>query len=158
MSADTAAVISRLRDCSVGDVVAWEELEKLTGRHRDEVRQMVRNARRKLQREHKMHFQTVVGSGVERIDYGDVADHTLHSMRKGIAGKARRMVQVTKDVVLEKLDQSQRATVLTHQTLGQLTEQACSNKNAKLLSKEIENDNILSPLSPREAMARWLAK
>lgn len=158
LSAETQQIMRRLRATVVGDAVNWDELEALTGKPRDVVRGLAMRAKRKLESEHKMHFRTVNGVGIERIGFKEVATETLPGQRKRIAGAARRMVRTTRNVVLDSLEQSERATVLAHQTLGMLTEQACSNKSAKLLAAELDKEKTLSPLSPREAMAKWLAK
>lgn len=157
LSIETQKIMTKLRTACVGDVVHWDELEGITGRSRDTVRNLTMRARRKLEESDKIHFRTLDGTGVERIDFSDVTTDTLPRQRNRIVGAARRMVRTTRNVVLDQLDQSQRATVLAHQTLGLLTESACSNKNARALSAGLQSENRIAPLSPGEAMQRMLA-
>lgn len=67
-------------------------------------------------------------------------------------------MKTTRNVVLDALNQSERAIVLAHQAAGLVTEAVCSNKSVGALAADIEHNKLVQPLSPREAMARMLAK
>lgn len=157
ISIETQRVVRRLTETAVGDVVSWEELESLTGIPRSRVYNMVRTAKTQLENERKMHFKTCIGAGVERIDYNAVARETLPCQRKRMASAANRMVRTTRNVILDQMGQDERTTVLVHQTLGELTKMACSNKSTKQLSGDFDKERLLTPMTAKEAMAKLMS-
>lgn len=152
------AVRNRMRDMAIDEVVTWAELESLTGSSREAVRGYVLNARRFLMREESKHYRTIIGDGIERIDYSEVANTELPKHRKKVTTRARVMLKTSQAVVLTELkDQSERATVLGHMVAAQLTIAVNANDHVKRLSGDIEREkNLRAPLSVGDALSKYL--
>jgi hypothetical protein len=154
VSQETLAIAGRLKSTNVGDVVSWSEMVSLTGIPRERIGARVRSACSMLMREYKLHFRTCRGVGVERIDHGAVARDSAPRQRKRMRSAAKRLVRMTQNVVLDGLKPDERMSIICHQTIGELTLAASSEKSAKQLQS---GDRTVSPLSPKEAMARLLS-
>lgn len=151
LSEPTQKVLERMRTAAVGDMVPWEELEAITGRPRDAVRDMARTASKRLQNDEKMHFRTCIAVGVERIPFTTVAREELPTQRKRIGAAAGRMLRTTENVILDGMSRDDCDQVLLHQAIAGVTQIACSNEGLRRLRASTSALATVPPFSPREA-------
>jgi hypothetical protein len=150
-----AAVKDALAAMTVGEVVEWDKLESITELPRDTVRSLAIAAKKELLRDERMHFRTVEGVGVERIDDEKVAVEVVPIQRKRMRNQARRMVRTTESLDLQKLTTESRQSVLMHQSLAQVVYGASTEEKIRQLAGS-KQETYLQPLTPAQAMKRLL--
>lgn len=153
LSDTTQRVVARLRSVAIGETVQWDELEDITGRPRDAVRDMARTAARLLQDEEKMHFRTCVSVGVERVDFTTVAREVVPGQRRRIGTLAGRMMRTTRNVIVDGLDKADREQIFLHQTIGGLAQLACTDASYKHLRAPVDDCVTVEPMTVQEAAA-----
>lgn len=93
-SAETSLLIKRLKTAKVGDVIQYEELNKLiSGDVQDRHRYMLDTARRAVLNEDQIVFEAVHGEGIKRMNdeeilgVGDQSRKRIHRISKRTAKK-----------------------------------------------------------------------
>lgn len=157
-SADVDAVARRLSSLEVGEWLEWTELEAQLQKPRDYVRSVVRDARRKLMREEMMHFETVRGEGVERVDEKHMATEGMTKRVRRIRSAASKAADTARHVKIEGLSLSEQSNVVATQTLAMFVSESCSKKRMNALRSDLEKEKICRPLTFAEASKRLLKK
>lgn len=143
MGHDTRAIISRLRNVKVGEMVPYHELEELVGKRVDDFRGNLATARRRLQTDAGMVFDCVLGDGLIRLDdkgISKLSSSCMDSIRK----KASRTVRVLENVNLSNLSDGERMSHLANTSILIMTSEVNRATSAKRLSASIDKSAAAS--------------
>lgn len=110
--ADTEMLIRTLqqRDYPIGELVRYGELERISGRVLDQMRGILRTAKRRLAQQRHF-YQVVTGQGWLRVDDVQKAKEAT-AQRKKNARAARRTRVAMSAVIAENLPEPERARFL----------------------------------------------
>lgn len=89
LSADTKAIITRLREMAIGELVTYDELSGIIGRDIQRNRYILDSARRNVEREDGAVFGIERGVGIRRMTADEAPNIGIQS-RKSIRRKADR--------------------------------------------------------------------
>ena len=119
LSADTLAIMQRLKEASVGETVTLDDLSGVIGRDIRRHRHLVYSALRVLLREDGMIFATVRGIGYQRVP-ADQAHEVGVETRRAIRRKARRSSRKIAHGISRANDLSDEALRKAHSEMATL--------------------------------------
>lgn len=118
-SADTTAVVERLRECRVGGLVTWDDLSRCLGRDAKRCRHVLASAIRIVRREDGAHFESERGLGYRRVPAQDA--HLIgNAARTKIRRTARRSRQHITQVIARTNDLPDDAARLANREVSAL--------------------------------------
>lgn len=133
LSADSAALVAELRKAVVGTTVSYETLSQAIGRNvQNSASSALQSARHVVQREFRMVFSTIRGSGLKRLndsDIVDLSDKAREHARRHAKRTARKLVCVDYDA-LPKAKQTKHNAALS--MFGVLAEIATDKAQGRL--------------------------
>lgn len=154
MADETRAIMVRLRDTQVGDLISWDELEAITGASREKTAAYCRTAAKKLENEEKIHFQVSHGAGYKRVSHQEAATIDLPKKSDGIRRAANRVIKKGENIILDEVRQEDRIGVIGRLTLAHMTRDLHTQKKLKQLETLHKEEQKLTPFTPKMAMQK----
>ena len=142
LSHESTLLIALLRKMNVGDVLSYEEInEAIGGDVQRAQRFALSTARKRLMLEDQIHFGTIIGVGIKRLDdHGAVESLDIDVSR--VRSGARRVHRKTRLIDMVNLAAAERAKVAMVQTLSAVIERSTSNKSQDRLLQAGENVSL----------------
>ncbi|OMQ63521.1 hypothetical protein AQ709_13880 [Burkholderia pseudomallei] len=151
LSADSAALVSRLKEASVGEVVSYEALSKIVGRDVQSVASgALHSARHIVQREVRVIFGVIRGVGLKRLSSEEIVDASTkdrHKIRRHAIRSARKLVCVDYDQLTPSKQVKHNAELAAFGVLQEIT----TEKAVERISKKVEETKSTLPIA-RAAM------
>jgi len=151
LSVDAQALARVLGESPVGEVVTYDALSKAIGRDVRSARGLLYTAVRTVMRDSNAVFAAVRGVGLKRLESTEivsVATQTVRHIRKA-SGRAMQKLACTD---LSKLNESQKVSVFTHNSLlGALRVMSCQ-PSIKKLTEAVNSANAELPIAKTLAL------
>jgi tRNA(Phe) wybutosine-synthesizing methylase Tyw3 len=132
MSADTEALISRLRDAQEGEVVTYAELRSLLGYDVRGKWHIVTTAKNRLREDEGKHYDTIKTVGIKRLTDAEAAA-TMPSYVNRARTQARNGHKRARRVDVFKVPEVERTSFVARASLLHMIDAAGSAKSQKLL-------------------------
>lgn len=152
LSAESAAVISRLKECAVGQIVTYAELSSIIGYNIRERRAALHTARRRLLADERMHFATVVGEGVRRINDAEAGRSLEHDVRAARSA-GRRGLRKARAIDLTEVPKDERAEIVGRASLLALIDRAGAPRAQEKILAAVKESDATDALPLQRALA-----
>lgn len=157
-STDSKILAAMLRECEVGQVVSYKALSEAIGREVQTLgRPCLETARKIVQREARMIFDSVRNEGLKRLtdsEIVDLADKTRDSVRRATRRTVKKLVCVDYDA-MPKEKQTKHNTAIS--LFGIMSELATEKVQTRL-GCEIERTGTELPVAKATIAALGLGK
>jgi len=142
LSHESTILIALLRKMNVGDELTYEQMNEAVGGDVQRAQRFALcTARKRLMIEDQVHFGTIIGIGIRRLDDHEAVESLDIDVSRVRSG-ARRVRRKTRLIDIANLAVSERAKVAMVQTLSALIERSTSSKAQDRLLGAGENVSL----------------
>ena len=151
LSIETGAIIARLRECKPGDVVTYDELSKILGKNVRIHRTALSTARKRVEVDDRLIFETVARVGVKCLTVPEAA-LTMATHVKRTRSAARRGVRKARAIDILQVPQEARSGLVAAASYLALVDGAGAPRSQKRLEAEIQTQKTTAFLPLQRAL------